>query len=124
MKTPDEIKKGLRIHISNTKCANVCPYDGFVLITHDCLQAMCKDALDYIRQLEAQIPKWNSVEEQPPKVGERVLVVDDFGVVGTGRCEADAFGIEESITIDGCSRFGCVPNARYWMPMPEPPKED
>lgn len=54
MKTPEDIKKGLRIHISNTKCANVCPYDGFVPITHDCLQAMCKDALDYIVQLESR----------------------------------------------------------------------
>ena len=69
-----------------------------------------------------KMPKWISVEERLPNNGDRVLVADDFGVVSTGVFET--LGLVKHITIDGCSRFGCIPTVKYWMPMPKPQKED
>ena len=122
MKTPDEIKKGLA-RCASDKCFGedeLCPYrsEG----ADYCMTTLAKDALAYIRELETQMPKWISVDERLPEICERVLVVDDFGVVTMGRCET--FGFDKCITIDGCSRFGCIPTVKYWMPLPEPPKEN
>lgn len=68
------------------------------------------------------MPKWISVEDRLPEIGDQVLVTDDFGCVGTGTC--DTFGYRRHISVDGCSQFGCIPTVKYWMPLPEPPKED
>ena len=128
MKTPDEIKKGLE------RCAyatcNGCPYAEEGCATN---REMI-DALDYIQQLEHKIgeltekvalleaaqPKWISVEERLPDVGEKVMVcgVKNGMQVGTFRM----------ITRYGKNRRWWWKNdtileVTHWMPMPEPPKE-
>ena len=67
MRTPEEIKKGLK-HCSEkaggkTKCSE-CVYfkDG----RGWCSTTITKDALSYIQQLEAQQPRWISVGERLP----------------------------------------------------------
>ena len=71
---------------------------------------------------------WISVDERMPEIGERVLVKDDFGYVGTGRCveyiildakDERLFNrYEKRITVEGGSQFGAIPDAKYWMPIP------
>ena len=68
MKSPDEIKRGLKCCTYAT--CNGCPYAEDGCATN---QEMI-DALEYIHQLEAAQPKWISVEERLPDVGEKVMV--------------------------------------------------
>lgn len=94
----------------------------------------CFDAIAYIEQLEKQMPRWISVKDSMPEPGEEVLVVDDFGCVGTGECEVrNVLAVKDGrlvnkteryIYVEGGSQFGAIPNAKYWMPLPEPPKEE
>lgn len=62
MKTPEEIKKGLDL-CRLDECFGTregCPYNTE---RRTCVGVMCGDALAYIQQLEAQVPRWISVEE-------------------------------------------------------------
>lgn len=54
MKTGNEIKKGLEI-CANDKIESChdCPYDKF----GECIERMCRDALEYINHLETTIEK-------------------------------------------------------------------
>lgn len=62
MKTPEEIKQGLKYCGYAIRCFD-CPYfDG-----NECEEALEDDALAYIRQLESQVPKRISVEERLPE---------------------------------------------------------
>lgn len=97
MKTPDEIKKGLEIAVNGCmtcdRCITECPYDLECHPTNedtnvDLPKQMAADAIAYIQQLEHHIgeltekvaqleaaqPKWISVEERLPNVGEEVMV--------------------------------------------------
>lgn len=73
-----------------------------------------------IRPAVDAMPKWISVKERLPEIGDQVLVTDDFGCVGTGTC--DTFGYRRHISVDGCSQFGCIPTVKYWMPLPSAPE--
>ena len=82
MKTPDEIKKALRI--CSGKLLDYCDACNYCNWSSDCAcnSRMCADALDYIQQLENHIgeltekvaqleaaqPKWISVDERPPEL--------------------------------------------------------
>ena len=109
MKTHEEIKKGLECCSSRQgfEACFDCPY----------CHAGCdddknlKDALAYIQQLEAQVPKWISGTERLPDKDERVLF----------------FAKEPRLTIDTAYGWWVNTTNRYkithWMPLPEPPKE-
>ena len=148
MKTPDEIKKGLEICSSRGDCAK-CPYpEG------ECFSDLVeKDAHGYILQLENHIgeltekvalleaaqPKWISVEERPPElpcicydglnppreldamyrlsIEERELYYS-YDVFNLMNILSDETDISEPIDI------GSMTHILFWMPLPEPPKED
>lgn len=77
MKTPDEIKKELErctTYICGFPCEGCLYGIDAEKVESDCVDALLKDALAYIRQLEAAHPKWISVEERLPDVGEKVMV--------------------------------------------------
>ena len=72
MKTAEEIKKGLVEAIEEASWV-VEGGDAHDLIDAvDKAHASMADALAYIRQLEAQAPKWISVEERLPKEGQKL----------------------------------------------------
>ena len=89
MKTPDEIKKALRI--CSGKLLDYCDACNYCNWSSDCAcnSRMCADALDYIQQLEHHIgeltekvaqleaaqPKWISVEERLPEPNTTVLLI-------------------------------------------------
>ena len=69
MKTPEEIKKGLERCRLDDSCENGCPYHH-----EGCGDEMRKDALTYIKALEAVQQKWISVKERLPENEKSVLV--------------------------------------------------
>lgn len=122
MKTPEEIKKWLECCSSAEIMCGECPYyeDGV-----DC-DGMEEDALAYIQQLEAQVPKWISVEERLPEISDVVLVIAS-GKPRENIELHDAFLIasfwgDEGWIADGYEEWDAV-NVTHWMPLPEPPKE-
>ena len=84
-------------------------------------------AIDQLRQLgigfgekvEAQLPKWISVEERLPQSLAEVLICDDKGRMVVGHYDEDDGRFWECVNTD---TFHSV-NATHWMPLPEPPKE-
>ena len=138
MKTPDEIKKALRI--CSGKLLDYCDACNYCNWSSDCAcnSRMCADALDYIQQLENHIgeltekvaqleaaqPKWISVEERLP---------DDRGNFIT-KIHCDNGDWIEVNTFDHMEKewwhdaVNCTVKATefvtHWMPLPEAPKED
>ena len=126
MKTPEEIKKGLECcGTGDLGNHNECPYG---ITNQKCMQTMLHDALALIQQLEAQEPKWISVEERLPDAKTAVLVYGQRYVFNGKQIEtfpmehvAYTRGKDEGWfswdSSDGIS-------VTHWMPLPEPPKEE
>lgn len=120
MKTPNEIKRGLECCRGGELGCSECPYDG------ECHLPFANgpeaDAIAYIKQLEAKVPKWISVKERLPKRGYKVLTVNGHGYI---RIFALWKKTErEWCWIDDAGHFNHVNDITHWMPMPEPPKEE
>ena len=114
MKKPDEIKKGLR-HCSEDGCKR-CPYEDDCHIS-DGGSELAADALEYIRQLEAHMPKWISVDERLPENQFLALAyVHNFYELVHWNAYDEIWEHE----------FGWFNKGEvsHWMPLPEPPKED
>lgn len=118
MKTPDEIKKGLKCCLEEHACTR-CPYDDCDEGWH-CVVDRNADALAYIQQLEAKIPKWISVEERLPEKGQTVMVcgVRNGMQVGAFRGTLSAINNRKW----SWKKNSCL-EITHWMPLPEPPKE-
>lgn len=109
MRKPEEIKRGLECCM-DTRCEG-CPYFDI----HHCAVENGLDALALVRQLEAQVPRWISVEERLPEDGQAVIVVlaDRWCMMGwrwQGKWYTKPTIVETGVT--------------HWMPLPEAPKED
>lgn len=122
MKKPEEIKKGLECCTDSDGCYwdNGCPYGA----NKECSCDLKADALAYIQQLEAQVPRWIPVEERLPEKWrandkERTLInylvyMPEYGVdVGNWVKNAKM-----------CVVMGLPAKVTHWMPLPEAPKED
>ena len=115
MKTPEEIKKGME-WCSGNACSDDCPYYH---TAPECSANMCRDALAYIQQLEAQVPKWISAKERLPEKHKFVIVY--YGKFRGVIMSAMAWDGEN--WYDG-SFNGDNEWITHWMPLPEPPKEN
>lgn len=118
MRTPEKIKKGLECCAKNVPypCAG-CPYKGTFEEEWSC--KLHSDALAYTKQLEAQVPKWISVEERLPDDDRDVLVCVNGNTIDTGYCTFGHGGNRYWTTYAAIRN-----NVTHWMPLPEPPKED
>lgn len=148
MKTPEEIKKGLECCVTaeNSDTCNACPYfDGSGEL--HCISTLAKDAIDYIKQLEADAATFYAkATETKAKVQK-----DYEGFVDVIHALADQIpqwvSVKERLP-DGdgkyivCTTKGSVYCAKfsnrggpyfhtdmnthiaYWMPLPEPPEDE
>ena len=131
MKTPEEIKKGLE-SCEADECHGQhqsCPYkdDDDAL----CMMHICSDALAYITQLEARVPKWISVKERLPEPSTYVLALTAPGALSVGQNVIVADYIHPKREERGVFVIAYTPYAdqyilpvTHWMPLPEPPKEE
>lgn len=131
MKTPDEIKKGLSMCSGETRrTCSECPY----YLGEACCDQCESDALAYIRQLEAEKPRWISVEDRLPETTGRCLALFEDGRVadvGYDECIDDGCRFGEWIDIFEPRSLGFLDSEwnphdgiTHWMPLPEPPKDD
>lgn len=123
METPDKIKKGLEMcGVIRGRCKG-CPYDGKA----ECVSNHSADALAYIRQLEAALPKWISVGERLPEVSDVVLVIANGKpsprITLDNACLIASYWGDEGWIADGFCGWDAL-QVTYWMPLPEEPKED
>lgn len=121
-KTPEEIKKGMKLCKPIWKgdhwktCDEKCPYRNEGSL---CREMLNSDALALIQRLEAEVPKWISVDESMPDGFVPVLghIIDAFNFPHVRECYRveDAFYFPELRDIHTIS---------HWMPLPELPKEE
>ena len=119
MKTPEEIKNGLKI--CRGKCTGNkphCPYDKY---GDGCEDTLNRDALAYIQQLEAQQPRWISVKEREPE--HDGLYYCHTAIWGDIMCR-----YANGRWVDDKARFTNFPRRpTHWLEIldiPQPPKED
>ena len=121
MKTPDEIKKGLDYCIQNSEEAcYLCPY-MIDCETFDNAGNHSRDALEYITQLEARVPKWISVKDRLPEDQRSVLTVNGHGeirIMGLWSKRGDEWIWEHN------DRMMNYNDITHWMPLPGIPKEE
>lgn len=136
MKTPDEIKKGLKCHIVNHSCRG-CPYKRDTPIIH--INDLYDDALAYIQQLENDLQYTtdaaNVMKDEALKLEyrlaqverERDAAVHDLPIgIDCNTCKYSERAYEEQ----PCS--GCKEYRGPWYPLhwewrgvcPENTKED
>ena len=107
-RTQEEIKTALKV-CNEDDCPS-CPYE----IGYMCSDYMMRDALALIERLEAQQPKWISVEERLPECYKAVLMLFPDNWV------AVAIRANTNVYYDGKSEP--LDSVTHWMPLPEPPK--
>lgn len=114
MQRIEDVKKGLACH---ALCRNRllpcsdCAYHGPGL--PPCGKAVHEDAVAMLEQLEAQVPKWISVEERLPEQYATVIIWrDDCKNATIGWLISGYWSVPKGVRVT------------HWMPMPDPPKED
>ena len=119
-KTPEEIKKGLEYCGKCNGCRGYCPYDSFEDSLEECTSKLAIDALALIQQLEAQVPKWISVEERLPK--DRVSVIGFLPIESKNGVPPmrEVFHTDRGWYVPAFDEH-CI--VTHWIPLPEPPKE-
>lgn len=110
MKTPKEVKKGLKCCLDiDGECRNGCPYYE----SKECSKELKEDAVKYIRAAESQ--QWTDVREGLPKKAGKYIVQSKTGAIYTIRYDPEIF--------KRWPHFGKA-DAAYWMPLPERKKEE
>lgn len=127
MKTPEAIKKGLECCMkASEEACDHCPY------CKECINFnagnLYRDALAYINQLEARVPKWISVKDRLPEDDVDVIVYAVSNNGGYTMLVTFHTHTLYGFNIDGWASpwqyFTRNYTITHWMPMPEPPKEE
>lgn len=120
MTTPDVVMRGLICCKFGGMCGE-CPYnlddEQNEIDIEDCTKALAEDVYDYIKQLVTNTPRWISVKNELPKLGQKVIAVFTDG---------DKQIVDQARYSDGGFDFASwdyVKTVTHWQPMPEPPKE-
>lgn len=123
MKKPEEIKKGLEICYEDIDCSE-CPYLA------NCFNddtapygAVMPDALAYIQQLEAQVPRWISAKTPPKEWREN----DKDGTLINFQVYSPEYGVDIGNWVETAKMWvimGLPAKVTHWMPLPKAPKED
>lgn len=131
-RTPEEIKRGIKCHVSWGDCSTECPYDDVRnKPAHECIQSMTKDALALIQHLEserdaalAKVPKWISGKDRLPEnkkeTADCYLVTDGaFIWMAYWGCKEWQFAqcTDSPYVIDWT-------DITHWMPLPKAPEEE
>lgn len=120
-KTSEEIKNGLE-HCCEAGCKH-CPYEDDCHLS-DGGSELAADALAYIRQLEAQVPKWISTKERLPETGDVVLVIANANprpnVELRNAYLIASYWADEGWIADGFEGWDAL-DVSYWMHLPEEP---
>ena len=111
----DEIVKALRCCNSETECRG-CPFEEQEPLLGPCAEKVLSAAADMLEQ-DAKKASWISVKDRMPKDGTPVIALCRFASYQCGWCRMTEFTTHKSnMWHDG--------TARYWFPLPEPPKEE
>ena len=110
MRSPEEIKKGLAYCAkSSLEACGHCPY------VKDCdnfdAGNLYRDALAYITQLEARVPKWISVKDRLPEDDENVMILSNERITFVGFYKNGQW-----ISYSLYAIYGNV--VTHWMPLP------
>lgn len=128
-----ELVKAIRYCSEHDNCGSRCPRFER---NEDCVGQLAKDAADAIEELLAelttirkQFPRWTSVEERLPEIGEIVLAyVDELGLIIRAKiADAKDYRGERRIDwarVDQDPFFLSCYTITHWMPLPGPPKGD
>ena len=117
--TLEKVKKGIEYCSKNVlDPCNGCPYERIGDDEWKC--GLNADALFCIKQLEAQVPKWISVEGNPPDVTEDAIAYNAYGEMMIGKIFETSNGKHKCE--DGYSED--MLNVTHWMPLPKAPKEE
>ena len=122
MKKPEEIKKGLECCFNQENkdfVCDECPYDSAGSTCGD----LFGDALAYIQQLEAQVPRWISAKTPPKEWREN----DKDGTLINFQVYSPEYGVDIGNWVETAKMWvimGLPVRVTHWMPLPEAPKED
>lgn len=126
MKKPEETKKALALCVNANSYNYPCDECPYVEEDEGC-KNMMEDALALIQKLEAQVPKWISVEDRLPEAKLAVLAYGRRHIRKTETTELPAPHVaytrgedEGWFTWD----YGDYVYVSHWMPLPEPPEEE
>ena len=124
MTSPDQVAKIKKVLMDTEKLCGNCRYNG----VSDCNRpdGLCEmfnavwDALDYIKELEPNVPKWESVKDRLPEHVRGNYLILLSGEIYAAKWEYDEWNEKYAFRID-CQ---IVPNVTHWMKVPEPPEEE
>ena len=123
-KTNDEVKAGLECCQNQQSCTEFeepkCPYND----VKECVDTLLADALALIQHLEAQVPRWISVEESLPEEGQLVLFIPTCNTNSVYVGKLSHVGGRGSIMFENRNAKAKTKYySRWWMPLPESPEE-
>ena len=114
-RTAEDIKKTLRICGIGMCDIRNCPRADY----RDCSDRAMHDALALIERLEAQVPKWISVEERLPPPETKIYLIASHSPDGEQIVKTSVWAWDEIGETGDWMNWNEV---THWMPLPEPPR--